>query len=268
MRRTSFGMKRGTVELGVILSVVAGLAVALAPSKALPPKPLTEAEIRAQQMMDSATATGSKMARLAPAAAGAFVSATTGDPFEAVRRMTPFEIEQLNERLAANPGNPELTLERSRLHAVAGNYEAALTDLDWAAGVSGDSAEHRLRRAKILMRLGRYEEALVDNRAAFQIDSVYDDPEQLAEIYIGLGRYQEALTVLDDRKAPVDATLSPTVEWLYAAAYRGLGNEVEARDHFARARQLEPGYCRHWQTESDPGRHEGSHYRLAFFEFY
>lgn len=261
-------MKRGTVELGVILSVVAGLAVALAPSKTLPPRPLTEAEIRAQQMMDSATATGSKMARLAPAAAGVFVSATTGDPFETIRRMTPFEIEQLNERLAATPGNPELTLERSRLHAVGGNYQAALADLDWVRQVSGDSGDRRLRRAKLLMRLGRYEEALADNRAALQLDSGYHDSEQLAEIYVGLGRYQEALTALDDREDPVDATLSPTVEWLYAAAFRGLGKEVEARERFAKARQIQPGYCRHWQTEFDPGHHEGSHYRLDFFEFY
>lgn len=253
------------VELVVIIGLVACLGVWLAPSRSERSRELTPEELRARQLMDKATATGSKFARLAPAAAGVVVSAATGDPFAVIKKMAPIEIEQLNERLAENPENTQLLLERSRLQALAGNLEASVADLTWVLNVAGESAHLRLRRADLYLRLGRYHEALADNRVATSLEQSWKSQYQLAEISIGLGRFQEALSLYQDLGTEEDDF---TVAWGLGAAYRGLGEEEKAQTYFRQARRLAPGYCRHWKTSPDPGSHEGTHYRFSDLDVY
>ncbi len=257
--------RRGLVELVVIIGLIACLVVALASSPREKAPELTPEQLRAQQMMDRATAAGAKFARIAPAAAGVVVSAAAGDTSEMIKKMAPIEIEQLNERLAENPGNTQLLLERSRLHSLAGDLEAAVADITWVLNVSGEDADLRVRRAKLLIRLGRYEEALTDNRIAASLDQSWNLEHQFAEISIGLGRYQEALSLY---KVLGTEEEDFTVAWGLGAAYRGLGDEEKAQAYFRQARKLEPTYCHHWKTSTDPGYHEGPHYRFADFDLY
>lgn len=242
--------------MGIVFALVAGLAVMLAPSSSTPVE-LTPEQVRAQEMMDRATAAGAKFVRIAPAAAGVVVSAASGDPLGALQKMAPIEIEKLNEQLAADPQNTQLYLERSRLRTLAGEFEAAIADLNWAMKLSGPEESILHRRADLYIRLGRYQEALIDNRAA---RTHWNSLVQRAEIEIGLGEFQKAISTYKESGAEEDDS---TVSWGLGAAYRGLGQEETAQTFFQKARRGNPSYCRHWQTSPDPGRHEGAHYRFG-----
>lgn len=248
--------RQGVLELGIVLAIVAGLAVALAPSSPTPAE-LTPEQVRAQQMMDRATAAGAKLARIAPAAAGVMVSAASGDPVGVLQKMAPIEIEKLNEQLAADPQNTQLYLERSRLRTLSGELDAAIADLNWVMKISSPDDSILHRRADLYIRLGRYQQALADNQAA---PSHWNALLQRAEIEIGLGQFQKALSTYQESEAGED---DYTVSWGIGAAYRGLGQEEKAQTFFQHARRHNPSYCRHWQTSPDPGEHEGPHYRFG-----
>lgn len=251
--------QRRLLELLIVLSVVAGLALFLAPSRQEEAEQLTENQIRARELMDQANATGAKFARVAPAAAGVAMSAVSGaGPFELMRKMAPLEIEELTDQLTEDPNNRELLRERARLYEYIGDYEAALADVEQVQRLSSDETDLHLRRARLLSRLGRYLEALTENQLASQFDSGVRPQRQLADIYIGLGRYQESLTIYQEIRSEEYRDASEL--WGQGAAYRGLGDEAKAQTHFQQARAVTPNYCQHWQGSFDPGEHEGTHH--------
>ena len=257
--------QRRLLELLIVLSVVAGLALSLAPSRPKEPETLTENQIRARELMDQANATGAKFARVAPAAAGVAMSAVSGaGPFELMRKMAPLEIEELNDQLADDPENTDLLRERARLYEYVGDYEAALSDVERVQRLSYESADLLLQRARLLAHLGRYSEALVVNRAASALEPGLKSQAQLADIYIGLERYQESLDVYQEIHSE-EFQDAPEL-WGQGAAYRGLGDEAKAQTHFQQARALTPNYCHHWKSSFDPGQHEGPHYVSTPFD--
>lgn len=247
---------RRILELSVLLSIVAGLTLVFSPSRQREREELAEKQARAQEMMDRATLAGEKFARVAPAAAGVAVSAVSGaGPFELMQKMAPLEIEELNERLADDPDNPDLLRERARLYEYIGDYEAALVDIEKVQRDAIASADLLLQRARLLASLGRYSDALRNNRTAATLEPGERCQTQLAEIYIGLGRYQESLEIYGELE-PRDASSL----WGQGAAYRGLGDNDRAESYFEQSRILSPSYCRHWKGTVDPGHHEGPHY--------
>jgi tetratricopeptide (TPR) repeat protein len=142
--------RRRTLEILVLLALVACLALVLGPIAREKAREHAQRQARAEEILNQANSVASKVRRLAPAYVGVTYSAAAGAPLgEILEKMAPIEIESLNEQLVADPNNVELLAERARLHEQARNPQARLADLDRILTLQPDDGWIRQQRDEL-----------------------------------------------------------------------------------------------------------------------
>ena len=117
-----------------------------------------------------------------------------------------------DQALALAPDLPEVRLDLGYYWMWAHrDFDRAYAEFDLAEQGLPGSAEVLTARADALMVLGRFEEALEDYRAAFELSPQDADlPSEMANMLWMLRRYPEAL-----EEASRSATLAPDADWPY-----------------------------------------------------
>lgn len=169
----------------------------------------------------------------------------------------PSELEVLNRKIAQNPDDIESLDARFRYFCANDRTPEAQADLERLI-LLGDPnlpAMAYYERAAYQAEIeGDYEGALP--RAEYAVlgrPKNVKFQENLAYIYIGLGRDEEAVELCD----AILKVHPDSVEALYsrAVAFRRMGKLEQASADFERAAKIDIEFCLHWESEPDPGWH-------------
>jgi tetratricopeptide (TPR) repeat protein len=96
------------------------------------------------------------------------------------------------ELVGQAPGEARSFLARARMRGVFHRFASALTDLDTAAALGGDSVDLDAERTAIYQALGRYDEALAIRRRAVDSHADFSALAALAGVYGERGEMDEA----------------------------------------------------------------------------
>jgi tetratricopeptide (TPR) repeat protein len=198
------------------------------------------------------------------------------------------KLEIYNRALAEDPNNRRNLYKRIGLYADLGLYEAALPDLDklielspddfelyrWRANFHTKLGDHEAEvadftvfidatpqpdagalngRAYALAELGRFEEALVDIEKSVSIERKSHNLDTLGYVYVGLERYEEALSAYNET-----LKLEPTSLYALrgrAVTYRQLGQLEASQADLDAGKRIDSDFCLHWTKEMHPGVH-------------
>ena len=147
--------------------------------------------------------------------------------------------------------DPTLTwalVHRAKAYRVQGRYQEALADLDCVLGIAPEHIAAYAERSRCLQQLERWERAVHDMTRAAELDfetSWYR--VQLADLFLDLGRYAEALQEIDRSLASPDESGPSSHAWPYvlrAWALHCLGRDAEALPDLEHALVLDDSYWR------------------------
>jgi tetratricopeptide (TPR) repeat protein len=97
-----------------------------------------------------------------------------------------------DELVCQRPGDAQSFVARARTRSVLHRFASALTDLDTAAALEGDSVEVEAERAANYQALGRYGEALAIRQLAVDRRADFSTQAALAGVYGERGELDEA----------------------------------------------------------------------------
>jgi tetratricopeptide (TPR) repeat protein len=110
-------------------------------------------------------------------------------------------LQDYDKAIALNPRHAPTYASRANQYLYSDapdKYESALQDLNLAVSLSPESAEYRFRRAKVLLHLGRLDQALRDTYSAGQLQPGRPDLLPLrSQIHFKRGDYDKARSDLD-----------------------------------------------------------------------
>lgn len=148
--------------------------------------------------------------------------------------------ERMERALALDPGLVDASRALAILHAGAGEHEAAIARAEEVLAQRPEDLRMLKLRWQALDALGRADEAaaarraLVDADPAERVDDLYSE----AEAAFNAGRSEDARARLEDALA-LDPDDAPS-HFLLGLAHLNLGQEGDAREHFARFLELAP----------------------------
>ncbi|WP_327434640.1 tetratricopeptide repeat protein [Streptomyces sp. NBC_01236] len=147
--------------------------------------------------------------------------------------------------LELNPGQDWALVSRAELHRAEGRLQEALADLDRALGIDPEYAWAYVERSRCLSQLQRWDEALHDMGRAADLDPRLWYRVHLASLYLGMGRYAEALQEADQALTDPDGHRPRGSAWPYtvrAWALHGLKRDPEALSDLDHAARLDNTY--------------------------
>ena len=131
------------------------------------------------------------------------------------------------EAAAKYPGDDELLMNLAQAYFMEGRLDEALATIDQRTQVE-EGCAHRCARANILLRLGRFEEAVTEAEATLDAEPEHwHSFEQIIRGLVGLGRLPDAEARARDlvQQAPAEAdalVIAAKFEWSQGRVGRGL----------------------------------------------
>ena len=161
-----------------------------------------------------------------------------------VLALLPFLVSAMLPGGARPAQSPEQALAEAERHRLSGNSAAALDVLDRAAEDFPDRPLIHFNRGALFGEDGRYEEAAEALRAGLELDPAHPDARlTLAKVLVRLHRFEEALVHVDRYAAIVGDLLQGfDGHYVRGLALRRLERFAEAERELLRATEIDPGH--------------------------
>lgn len=143
------------------------------------------------------------------------------------------DIEAVERALRLDPDNASLAARLGAMESDAGDPDRALSLLEHAGALAPRSSESCLRRAEVLMRLKRYDEAEALLQVSLSLDPVYSSASRaLVELWTSTGQVEKGKGFFAKAlaAAPTNNYLRLEYANLLARSGDSLGAEREARE--------------------------------------
>ena len=161
-----------------------------------------------------------------------------GSAFEMQQKM-PEALEAYRAALAADPSNPDRTLDYTRLLMDMDRYDEAIQVVHTGMGQTSSNAPLQLRLGAVEMIKGNYAAARDSFHAALAADSQLDAAYVgLAQTYARQGNDAEAIQILEAARDKLPGHY--LLEYYFGLLASRLGREKEAILALERAAQLDP----------------------------
>ena len=179
------------------------------------------------------------------------------NPVEYEQKRQEKELKYLNARLTEDPEDIYSLAKRLEIHSLYGTVEEYQADLERLIVLEAPflNYSHYNGRAYYQAKTeGDFQGALPRAEQAVKLapDSIHCT-DTLAYVYVGLARYEEAITQYDLILA-VDPNRKDAL-WGRAAAWKSLGEAEKAKADRDKVWSVDRDFCLHWKVEPDPGSH-------------
>lgn len=134
----------------------------------------------------------------------------------------PYTIHQCSLLIEQSPDNDIYYSIRATLHERTGNLAQALNDYNMAVALLPSNSEHKCQRGRLLLKLGR------DNEATDDLSSAAKDPQSAPLALLALGKKDEAIASLDN-------DVSSLKDYTAARLFTLIGDYPKAIDHLRTA---------------------------------
>ena len=150
-------------------------------------------------------------------------------------------ISELNERIAADPDNPNLYHERSFVYLRLGEFDKAMNDVNRCIAIDSTVAGFYFTKAEILFAELKAEEAKEQYEIALQLQPDYWGAElKIGKMYMYLHNWNEAMKHINSA-LKIEPTI-PEAYFMKGEVYEELGDSAKAASSFQTAIEQDPDY--------------------------
>lgn len=148
-------------------------------------------------------------------------------------------VADLTDRIAKNPNDPNLYVQRSLAYRAGGMFELALRDIDRAMSFDPNSSYFHFLQGETEFRAGNLRDARLALEKSAELDETNTDALLLlGEVHFLQRRYDEALETVN-RALKVDAHLNQGYS-IKGFVYKELGDTALAKSSFQTAVEVDP----------------------------